>query len=86
MPSAGKNGVQWSKVVDLLPTSNHSKILLSAEELAIWLHPYNWHRPHGGIKSQIPISRLGLSKNNLLRLPHLERSQEIQKILLLVLL
>ena len=68
MPSAGKNGVQWSKVVDLLPTSNHSKILLSAEELAIWLHPYNWQRPHGGIKSQIPISRLGLSKNNLLRL------------------
>jgi transposase InsO family protein len=32
-----------------------------AEELPIWLHRYNWHRPHGGIKSKTPISRLGLS-------------------------
>ena len=39
-----------------------------AEELPIWLHRYNWHRPHGGIKSQTPISRLGLSEDNLLRL------------------
>ena len=22
-----------------------------AEELPVWLHRYNWHRPHGGIKS-----------------------------------
>ena len=21
-----------------------------AEELPIWLHRYNWHRPHGGVK------------------------------------
>jgi transposase InsO family protein len=39
-----------------------------AEELPIWLHRYNWHRPHGGIKSKTPISRLGLSEDNLLRL------------------
>jgi transposase InsO family protein len=39
-----------------------------ADELPRWLHRYNWHRPHGGIKSQIPISRLGLTGNNLLRL------------------
>jgi transposase InsO family protein len=39
-----------------------------ADELPIWLHRYNWHRPHGGIKSQTPISRLGLSEDNLLRL------------------
>ena len=39
-----------------------------AEELPVWLHRYNWHRPHGGIKSQTPISRLGLTKDNLLRL------------------
>jgi transposase InsO family protein len=39
-----------------------------AEELPIWLHQYNWHRPHGGIKSKTPISRLGLAENNLLRL------------------
>ena len=28
----------------------------------------NWHRPHGGIKSQTSISRLGLTEDNLLRL------------------
>ncbi len=39
-----------------------------AEELPFWLHRYNWHRPHGGIKSQTPISRLGLFEDNLLRL------------------
>jgi transposase InsO family protein len=39
-----------------------------AEELPVWLHRYNWHRPHGGIKSQTPISRLGLTEDNLLRL------------------
>src|SRR5947209_4781754 len=39
-----------------------------AEELPIWLHRYNWHRPHGAIKSQTPISRLGLTEDNLLRL------------------
>ena len=37
-------------------------------ELPAWLHRYNWHRPHGGIKSQTPISRLGLDQDNLLRL------------------
>jgi transposase InsO family protein len=39
-----------------------------AQELPFWLHKYNWHRPHGGIKSQTPISRLGLAEDNLLRL------------------
>jgi len=39
-----------------------------AEELPVWLHRYNWHRPHGAIKSQTPISRLGLTEDNLLRL------------------
>jgi transposase InsO family protein len=37
-------------------------------ELPIWLHRYNWHRPHGSLKAQTPISRLGLSEDNLLRL------------------
>jgi transposase InsO family protein len=45
------------------PTSDHR-----AEELPFWLHRYNWHRPHGGIKYHTPISRLGLSEDNLLRL------------------
>ena len=39
-----------------------------AEELPIWLHRYNWHRPHAGIKCRTPISRLALSEDNLLRL------------------
>ena len=37
-------------------------------ELPYWLHRYNWHRPHAGIGAKTPISRLGLSKDNLLRL------------------
>jgi transposase InsO family protein len=45
------------------PTSEHRKA-----ELPRWLHQYNWHRPHGSLQSQTPISRLGLPKNNLLRL------------------
>ena len=45
------------------PTSDHR-----AAALPSWLHRYNWHRPHGGIKSQTPISRLGLTEDNLLRL------------------
>jgi transposase InsO family protein len=45
------------------PSSNHR-----ARELPIWIHSYNWHRPHAGIKSQTPISRLGLAMDNLLRL------------------
>ena len=39
-----------------------------AAELPIWTHQYNWHRPHGSLKSNPPISRLGLSEDNLLRL------------------
>jgi transposase InsO family protein len=37
-------------------------------ELPTWLHRYNWHRPHGSLKAKSPISRLGLSEDNLLRL------------------
>jgi transposase InsO family protein len=39
-----------------------------ADELPTWLHRYNWHRPHGGIKLQTPISQLNLAEDNLLRL------------------
>jgi len=45
------------------PTSDHR-----ADQLPVWLHRYNWHRPHGSLQSKIPISRLGLTENNLLRL------------------
>jgi transposase InsO family protein len=39
-----------------------------ADELPVWLHRYNWHRPHGSLKSKPPISRLALDQDNLLRL------------------
>jgi transposase InsO family protein len=33
-----------------------------------WLHGYNWHRPHTSLAGQPPTSRLGITRNNLLRL------------------
>ena len=38
-----------------------------AKNLPIWLHHYNWHRPHGSLQAKPPISRLGLPKDDLLR-------------------
>ena len=37
-------------------------------QLEPWLHDYNFHRPHTGIKLQTPASRAGLNRNNLLSL------------------
>ena len=45
------------------PTSEHRKHALEP-----WLHNYNWHRPHGSLQSQPPISRLRQPMNNLLTL------------------
>jgi transposase InsO family protein len=39
-----------------------------AEDLPLWLHRYNWHRPHGSIDHKPPVSRIGLDQDNLLRL------------------
>ncbi len=39
-----------------------------ASQLPIWLHHYNWHRPHAGIKGNQPISRSGLDVDNVMRL------------------
>jgi hypothetical protein len=39
-----------------------------AAELPVWLHRYNWHRPHGSLCSKPPISRIDLTMDNLLRL------------------
>src|SRR5262244_2834137 len=36
--------------------------------LPAWLHRYNWHRPHVSLARKPPISRLGLTGDNLLRL------------------
>ena len=53
---------EWAYAI-AYPTSNHR-----ARQLPIWLHRYNWHRPHGSLKSKTPISRLALTEDNLLRL------------------
>jgi len=37
-------------------------------ELPRWLHGYNWHRPHASLASQPPMSKLGLTRKNLVRL------------------
>jgi hypothetical protein len=39
-----------------------------AAELPIWLHRYDWHRPHGSIGAKPPISRLSVPRDNVLRL------------------
>jgi transposase InsO family protein len=39
-----------------------------SQELSGWLHRYNWHRPHASLKHKSPISRLGLTEDNVLRL------------------
>jgi transposase InsO family protein len=39
-----------------------------AQELPFFMHRYNWHRPHASIGRLPPITRLGLNKDNLLRL------------------
>ena len=33
-----------------------------------WLHGYNWHRHHASLAGPPPVSRLGLDRNNLMRL------------------
>jgi len=43
------------------PDSHHR-----AAALPIWLHRYNWHRPHGSLESKPPISRIALDRDNLL--------------------
>ncbi len=38
------------------------------EQLELWLHDYNFHRPHASLKLNPPASRAGLNRNNLLSL------------------
>jgi transposase InsO family protein len=45
---------------------NHS--IERAVTLPLWLHRYNWHRPHQSLHMNPPISRLALSADNLVRL------------------
>jgi transposase InsO family protein len=34
-------------------------------ELPIWLNRYNWHRPHASLSGMPPISRIPITRNNL---------------------
>jgi len=45
---------------------NHSRERTAMLER--WIHHYNWHRPHQGIKGIAPAARLAQSGNNLLTL------------------
>ena len=38
------------------------------EALPVWTHFYNWHRQHHGIGLKVPMSRLSVSRKNLLTL------------------
>ena len=38
------------------------------DQLRLWLHEYNWHRPHSSLSHKPPITRAGLIRNNLLTL------------------
>jgi transposase InsO family protein len=50
----------------------YAKAYLNSEhrkaDLPVWLHRYNWHRPHGALNAKTPMSRLGLTNDNLLML------------------
>jgi transposase InsO family protein len=37
-------------------------------QLQPWLHDYNFHRPHAALNLNVPVSRSGLQRNNLLSL------------------
>ena len=40
-------------------------------ELPLWLHRYNWHRPHGSIGAKPPISRTRSNPEQPVEAPHL---------------
>jgi hypothetical protein len=44
-----------------------------AQELPIWLHRYNWHRPHGGIKSKKTDQQTRSVRGQPVEPPHLGR-------------
>jgi len=46
----------------------YTKSAHRTQALPIWLHRYNWHRPHTALNAMTPISKLVLAKDNLLRL------------------
>jgi transposase InsO family protein len=59
--SRSPNGLTWAYA------QAYQKFRGVAAELLAWLHRYNWHRPHASLKAKPPISRLGLTEDNVLR-------------------
>ena len=51
-----------------------------AQDLPLWTHSYNWHRPHSGIKQLTPVGQLKLNQNNLLRFHTQESEQTLQEL------
>ena len=66
------NGKVERFIRTLLNEWAYAHVYQSSEEreayLPRWLHYYNWHRPHTSLGHQAPISRLGVSVNNVVRL------------------
>jgi transposase InsO family protein len=47
---------------------SYSNSMEREQQLDLWLHDYNFHRPHASINLNTPASRAGLNRNNLLTL------------------
>ena len=47
---------------------SYNNSLERQQQLELWLHEYNFHRPHASLKLNPPASRSGLNPNNLLSL------------------
>ena len=47
---------------------SYNNSLERQQQLELWLHQYNFHRPHTSLKLNPPASRSGLNPNNLLSL------------------
>ncbi|GEM90594.1 IS481 family transposase [Oceanithermus desulfurans NBRC 100063] len=66
------NGKVERFIRTLLSEWAYAHVYQSSEERAArlprWLHYYNWHRPHSSLGYQAPISRLGVSVNNVVGL------------------
>jgi hypothetical protein len=53
---------------DLKRKFNGARSLEREENLDLWPHDYNFHRPHVSLNLKTPASRTGLNRNNLLSL------------------
>ena len=47
---------------------SYQNSLQREQQLDLWLHDYNFHRPHASLNLNTPASRAGLNRNNLLSL------------------